>query len=47
MNIFGKVFRTYKNEGLRAVSRKVYQQLTSTGQNIQVGVSVPSKIDMS
>lgn len=47
MNIFGKVIRTYKNEGLRAVSRKVYHQLTSTGQNVQAGGGIPSKIDMN
>lgn len=47
MNIFGKVLRTYQNEGARALGRKVWYYLGSTGQKVQTIGAGPSKIDLN
>lgn len=47
MNILGKILRTYRNEGLRALGRKAHQYLTSSGNPVNSSVAGFSKIDMN
>ena len=46
MIILKKIVKTYKNEGMRSVTRKVYERIATAGRKVQTVTAGPAKINM-